>query len=64
MAKRFISENIDKKILISDLCRAIGCSKTTLLVTFKREVGMTVNEYLNEARLTEAKKLLSEIENK
>ena len=58
-AKRFICENIDKKITIKDICDEIGCSKTTLIAAFKKEFGITVNATITKAKLEEAKKLLA-----
>ncbi len=57
-AKKYIYENIDKKITIKDVCSVVGCSKTTLLSSFKREFGTTVNSAIKESKLSEAKKLL------
>lgn len=59
-AKKYISENFDKKISIKDICRELGCSKSTLLSTFKRQCGITVGDFITEYRLGEAKKLLEE----
>ena len=58
-ANKYIHENIDKKITIKDICTEVGCSKTTLISTFKKEFGMTVNDAITKAKLEEAKKLLS-----
>ena len=58
--KKYISENFDKKISIQDICRELGCSKSTLLSTFKKQYGLTVGDFLTEYRLGEAKKLLEE----
>ncbi len=57
-AKKFIHENIDKKITIKDICDNVGCSKTTLIASFKKEFGTTVNTAITEAKLCEAEKLL------
>ncbi|MBE6644081.1 MAG: helix-turn-helix domain-containing protein [Ruminococcaceae bacterium] len=57
-AKRYICENIDKKITIKDICDEIGCSKTTLIAAFKKEFGTTVNAAITKSKLEEAKKLL------
>lgn len=59
-AKKYISENYDKKINIKDICRELGCSKSTLLSGFKRQYGLTVGEFITEYRLGEAKRLLEE----
>ena len=58
-AKKYIHENIDKKITIKDICENVGCSKTTLIASFKKEFGKTVNTAITEAKLDEAEKLLS-----
>ena len=58
-AKKFISENLQKKLLIADICTSLGCSKSTLLSAFKRKYGTTVNAYITESRLERACALLS-----
>ena len=62
LAKYYIMENYSKRITLSDICRAIGCSKSTLIAAFKEEWGMTVNSYLVDVRLQEAKRLLTSSE--
>ena len=57
-AKKYVYDNYSKKINIKDICENIGCSKSTLITAFKKEFGMTVNNYLTELRLEEAEKLL------
>lgn len=59
LAKAFIHDNIQKKITIKTICSALKCSKTSLLVSFKREYGTTLNAYITEQRLALAEKLLS-----
>ena len=58
IAKRYIHENLSKKISIADICRSIGCSKSTLLTAYKKRYGVTVNNYITEERLLLSKKLL------
>ena len=60
MAMRYISENYTKQLSINDICRELGYSKSTVLSSFKREFGETINAHLNELRLCHAKKLLEE----
>ena len=60
LAKRYISENVDKKICITDICNELGCSKSTLLTSFKSKYGVTVNTYITEAKLEKAVHLLLE----
>ncbi len=58
MAKKYIFDNFRSKITIADICDEIGCSKSTLITGFKREYGMTVNNYITEVRLNEAINML------
>lgn len=60
LAKRYIYENLSVKFTISDICKSINCSKSTLLNSFKKKYGTTVNAYITEARLELSRKLLRE----
>lgn len=60
LAKRYIYENLSEKFTIADICKSLNCSKSTLLSSFKKKYGTTVNAYITEARLELAKKLLRE----
>ena len=62
LTKKYVHDHCDGKICIKDICASIGCSKSTLTSTFKRECGMTVNEYIINTRLDSAKKMLVERE--
>ena len=57
-AKKYISENLHRKFSIADVCRGLGCSKSTLLSAFKKKYGVTVNNYVTESRLERARHLL------
>lgn len=59
-AMLYVQENYDKKITLSDICRAVGCSKSSLLVAFRREFGITVNTAITRQRLESAKKMLAD----
>ncbi len=58
-AQKYINENINKKITIKSICEEVGCSKTTLIASFKKEFGITVNAAITNVKLEEAKKLLT-----
>lgn len=58
-AKKFIFDNYRNKITINDICSEVGCSKSTLITSFKKQYGITVNNYITEVRLTEAAAMLS-----
>lgn len=56
----FIRENIMRKISIEELCRIACMSKATLYRIFKRELGMSPNEFLILERIKIAKKIIRE----
>lgn len=58
IAKRFIHENYQSKIGIKEICEEVGCSKSTLITSFKKAYGITVNHYLSDVRLNEAVRML------
>ncbi len=57
-AKKYILENLSEKISISDICRELDCSKSSLLSIFKKQYGMTVGDFITQSRLAEAKGML------
>lgn len=56
--ERYIEENLREVLTVDHLCLHFGVSKNALYGIFHREFGNTVTEYVNERRLTAAKKLL------
>lgn len=59
IARKYITDNYGEKILIKDICDRIGCSKSTLISSFKKEYGTTVTKYITDVRLNEARHMLS-----
>lgn len=59
-ARRYINDNLTKRLTVEDICRHVGCSRSTLLTTFKRGYGITVNDYITERRLALARDMLLE----
>lgn len=59
MAMRYISANYENHISVKDICDAVGYSKSTVLAAFRKEYSLTVNAYLTNLRLEQAKKMLS-----
>lgn len=55
---QYLNRNFSKKISIKELCDSVGYSKSTVISTFKNEYGTTINAYLNELRLSKARKML------
>ena len=58
LAKKYLSENFREKVVLGDVCRALCCSKSTLLTAFRKAYDTTVNAYLCDLRLREAERLL------
>ena len=64
LAKEYISLHFHTKISINRICREVGCSKSALVTTFKKEYGTTVNAYITEVRLTQSLHMLRQGEHK
>jgi AraC-like DNA-binding protein len=60
LAKRYIDENISKKMSLEEISAHVGCSRSTLLTGFKTRYGVTVNEYVTNTRLKKSSRLLLE----
>lgn len=55
---KYIEENLDKDNSIVNICSKFGISQPQLSKLYKQWLGKTYNEYLTEARITEAKRLI------
>lgn len=51
-AKAFISENINRKLTVSDIADAIGVSKNYLTNVFSSSEGVPLMEYINRSKLS------------
>lgn len=51
-AKAYISENIDKRLTVSDVATAVGVSKNYLTNVFSATEGMPLMEYINRSKLS------------
>ncbi len=60
--KRYVCENIGTKLTASKIAAGVHISKSTLYTTIKDATGLSVNEYITNIRLNQAKDLLSESE--
>lgn len=54
----YINDNIDKKILLDELCDLLHIDKYYFCKLFKQTTGSTFTEYINFARLNKATQLL------
>ena len=51
LIKKFIKDNIARKLTLHELARNLHCSTVTLTEHFKREFGITINEYITAKRM-------------
>ncbi len=56
--KNYIHKFYQKKLSVNLLCETFGCSRTTLMNTFRDRFGITVGEYITQYRLEKAEKML------
>lgn len=61
--KNYIQKFYQKKLSIEQLCETFGCSRTTLMNTFRKKYGLTVGNYITNLRLKKAEVMLTETEN-
>ncbi len=54
----FILENIEHKILIKDICKAIGTNSSSLNFNFRRELNMSVAQFIMDERMKSARHFL------
>lgn len=57
-AVAYIRENLDKKILIEDLCRVARSNSSTLNFNFRRELNTSVYRFILDERMKRARRLL------
>ncbi|HUH27358.1 AraC family transcriptional regulator [Gelidibacter sp.] len=57
-AVQFIHQNIERTNTINDICKEVGLTETKLQEGFKILYGATINNYINDVRLTLASQLL------
>ncbi len=56
---KYINDNITLPITLTDICQKLPLSKEYVSRIFKKEMGITVTEYINRQKLTLAKNLLA-----
>jgi LacI family transcriptional regulator len=59
-AIRYIHENAGRPIRVNDIVHALGVSRRTLEIRFRRAIGKSMNEKIQQAHLERAKRLLLE----
>ncbi len=58
-ALKFIQENYQQDLTIDTICNEISFSKCYFCKIFKKQIGVTVHQYVNEYRVNKAKELLA-----
>ena len=58
LAKDYVNGHLCESLSVGTLCRSLGVSKNALYERFRTAFGKTVGEYITDARLKKAKKLL------
>jgi AraC-like DNA-binding protein len=58
LTKRYIKNNLTRKLTLKDIARNLHCSTVTLTEHFKGEFGITINDYITEKRMQLSEKLL------
>ena len=56
--KDYIEKNAEKTVYVSDVCRALGYSKSYLSKLFKEHKGETIQGYVTEVKITGAKNMI------
>lgn len=59
MALKYISKNYMNDLSIDTICNEISFSKYYFCKLFKKQMGITVHQYVNEFRINKAKELLA-----
>lgn len=55
---KYIIEHICEKITVDELAKLVHTNRSFLSGKFKSEMGISLNEYINKQKITEAKRLL------
>jgi AraC-like DNA-binding protein len=58
----FVHEHYAEEICVEDICRRLGMSRSTLYRFGKSVLGCSISDYINQVRITEAKRLLRRTE--
>ena len=56
--KIYINRFYSRELTINLLCETFGCSRTTLINSFKKKFGQTVGRYITEYRIIQAENML------
>jgi len=57
--KKYLQDNVDKKMSIKEICTHFGVGQTTLMKRFRSNCGIGVIEYFTALKIEKAKELIS-----
>lgn len=58
LVKRYIKYNLSRKLTLPQIAKNLHCSTVTITEHFRREFGITINEYITRKRMELAQQLL------
>ena len=58
LIKKYVKDNITRKLTLSELAKNLHCSTVTLTEHFKKEFGITINEYITAKRMELSERLM------
>ena len=58
-AVTYVRENIGRKISVEDICNAVGTNSSTLNFNFRREIDMSVGQFVMSEKMKKARQLLT-----
>lgn len=58
-AAALIGKNLEKKLRLDELCRALGTNSSTLNYRFRRATGLSVGRFIQKEQMQRARQLLS-----
>ena len=58
LVKRYVKNNLSRKLTLREIAKNLHCSTVTLTEHFREEFGITVNEYITKKRMELAEKFL------
>ncbi|MEK3909962.1 response regulator [Paenibacillus sp. FSL H7-0331] len=64
LIKGYIEEHYAKDLTIAEIAATVYLTTTYICLLFKQETGMTINDYVIEVRLREAKRMLADPQHK
>ena len=58
LIKKYVKNNLERKLTLKDISRNLHCSTVTLTEHFRKEFGITINEYITKKRMNLSETML------